>query len=93
MSDCGCAGHYHNGGCSDQNVIFWLGADGKLPKAGIPVKPTAEELSAQQAIIKQRLKLPESARIIIPAWTHDADEPGQVMSDGSCDWPHLVLPP
>lgn len=63
MSDCGCKGRYHNGGCSDQNVIFWLGIDGKLPKAGIPVKPSPEELSAQRLIIKQRLKLPPSARI------------------------------
>jgi hypothetical protein len=91
MSACGCKGHYHNGGCSDQNVIFWLDIDGKLPKAGIPVNPTPEEISAQQAIIKQRLKLPESARIVIPSRLHEADEPGTL--DGSCDWPHLVLPP
>lgn len=93
MSGCGCKGHYHGGGCSDQNVIFWLGLDGKLPKEGIPVNPTDEELSAQQAIAKQRLRLPESARIVIPSRLHEADEPGHVLSDGSHDWPHLVLPP
>lgn len=92
MSDCGCTGHYHNGGCSDQNVVFWLDANGKLPKLGIPVNPTPGEISAQLVIIKQRMKLPESARIIIPARLHEADEPGHVMGDGSCNWPHLVLP-
>jgi hypothetical protein len=64
MSDCGCKGHYHNGGCSDQNVIYWLGLDGKLPKDGIPVEPTPEEISAQEAIIKQRLMLPDAAVIL-----------------------------
>lgn len=64
MTNCGCKGYYHNGGCSDVNVVFWLDADGKLPKSGIPVNPTAEELSAQQAIVKQRLRLPESAEIV-----------------------------
>jgi hypothetical protein len=42
MSDCSCKGHYHNGGCSDQNVIWWRGAP-----HGIPVNPTGEEISEQ----------------------------------------------
>lgn len=46
---CGCEGYYHNGGCSDQNVIFWMDANGKLPKGGIPVNPTDEEIRAQLA--------------------------------------------
>ncbi len=65
---CGCTGHYHNGGCSDQNVIYWLGIDGKLPVAGIPVNPTPEEIAAQDEIVKQRLHLPsEGVRILTPA--------------------------
>ena len=42
MSGCGCKGHYHNGGCSDQNVIFW-----GLGRA--PVNPTEDEITAQKA--------------------------------------------
>ena len=43
MSDCGCKGYYHNGGCSDQNVIWWMGA-----QHGIPVNPTDAELDEQR---------------------------------------------
>jgi len=43
MSDCGCTGYYHSTACSDVNVVYWMDTDGKLPKAGIPVNPTAEE--------------------------------------------------
>jgi hypothetical protein len=68
MSGCGCTGHYHNGGCADQNVIYWLDATGKLPAAGIPVNPTAEEIAAQDEIVKARLGLPsEGVRILTPA--------------------------
>lgn len=30
---------------------------------------------------------------VIPSRTHEADEPSHILSDGACDWPHLVLPP
>jgi hypothetical protein len=43
MSDCGCAGHYHNGGCSDQNPVFWYGAPN-----GAPVNPTPDEIADQR---------------------------------------------
>jgi len=67
-SHCGCTGKYHNGGCSDQNVLYWLDANGKLPAAGIPVNPAAEELAAQEEIIKKRLGLPsDGVRILTPA--------------------------
>ncbi len=66
MSNCGCKGHYHNGGCSDQNVIWWMDENGKLPAAGIPVNPTDAELAAQEAIIKKRLDLPEAASVFGP---------------------------
>ena len=68
MSGCGCTGHYHNGGCSDQNVVFWLDENGKLPKLGIPVNPTESEIETQQKIVKKRLKLPdEGVRILTGA--------------------------
>jgi hypothetical protein len=68
MSDCGCKGYYHNGGCSDVNVIFWLDENSKLPKLGIPVNPTDEEIEAQQSIVKKRLELPsEGVRILTGA--------------------------
>ena len=38
---CGCKGHYHDGGCPDQNVLFW-----DLGRA--PVKPTKNEIRAQE---------------------------------------------
>ena len=67
MADCGCKGRYHNGACSDQNVIYWIGIDGKLPTTGIPVDPTPEEIAAQDEIVKKRLKLPsEGVRILTP---------------------------
>ena len=67
MSDCGCKGYYHSSACSDVNVIYWLNAEGKLPKAGIPVKPTKDEIAAQDEIVKKRLKLPsEGVRILTP---------------------------
>ena len=67
MSGCGCTGYYHSSACSDVNVVYWLDADGKLPKAGIPVHPTAEEYAAQDEIVKKRLKLPsEGVRILRP---------------------------
>lgn len=31
--------------------------------------------------------------IIVESRINEADEPGHVLSDGACDWPHLVLPP
>jgi hypothetical protein len=65
VSGCGCTGHYHNGGCSDQNVIYWMGENGKLPKWGIPVNPTDEEIAAQDAIVKKRLKLPTEGTWIL----------------------------
>jgi hypothetical protein len=61
MSGCGCTGRYHNGGCSDQNVIWWMGEDGKLPSAGIPVDPTEDEIAAQEAINDKRVRLPITA--------------------------------
>jgi len=68
MSGCGCTGKYHNGGCADQNVVYWMDADGKLPKAGIPVNPTPEEIAAQDAIVKKRLGLPDKGvRILTPS--------------------------
>jgi len=67
MSKCGCTGYYHNGGCSDQNVVYWLDENMKLPAKGIPVNPTAEEYAAQDEIVKKRLKLPsEGVRILTP---------------------------
>ena len=67
MSDCGCKGYYHSSACSDQNVILWLDAEGNLPKAGIPVNPTEQEMAAQHEIVKKRLKLPsEGVRILTP---------------------------
>jgi hypothetical protein len=45
VSGCGCTGYYHNGGCSDQNVVWWHG----VPGGQIPVNPTDEEISAQRA--------------------------------------------
>jgi hypothetical protein len=67
MSNCGCKGYYHDRACSDKNVIFWLGLDGKLPKTGIPVNPTEEEIATQNEIVKKRLKLPsEGVRILTP---------------------------
>lgn len=80
MSSCGCTGYYHNGGCSDQNVVYWLDADGKLPKLGIPVNPTAEEYGVQDEIVKKRLKLPsDGVRIFIPSRIHEADEIGHTL--------------
>jgi uracil-DNA glycosylase len=68
MSGCGCTGHYHDGGCSDQNVVYWLGADGRLPACGIPVNPTPEEIAAQDTIVNKRLRLPDAGvRILTPA--------------------------
>jgi len=67
MSGCGCTGYYHGTACSDVNVVYWMDADGKLPKAGILVNPTAEEIAAQYAIVKKRLKLPSNGvRILTP---------------------------
>lgn len=66
MNNCDCQGHYHDSGCSDQNVIFWLDVEGKLPQCGIPVNPTDKEIAAQKEIIKKHLKLHESARILSP---------------------------
>jgi hypothetical protein len=31
--------------------------------------------------------------IIVESRLHESDEPGHTMTDGACDWPHLVLPP
>lgn len=53
MSDCGCKGHYHNGGCSDQNVVWWAGAPHP-----VPVNPTLEEIAAQEARNAERRKWP-----------------------------------
>jgi hypothetical protein len=46
--DCGCTGKYHNGGCSDQNVVFWAGAE------RIPVSPTEAEIAAQRLVLSER---------------------------------------
>jgi hypothetical protein len=67
MSDCGCTGKYHNGACSDVNVIYWLDEHDKLPKIGIPVNPTPEEIAAQYEIVKKRLGMPtKGVRILTP---------------------------
>jgi hypothetical protein len=56
MSDCGCKGHYHNGGCSDQNVIWWRGAP------GIPVNPTQQEIDDQVARLKSAMSAEDQAK-------------------------------
>jgi hypothetical protein len=45
MSDCGCLGKYHWGGCADQNAIFWQGVE----YGRIPVNPTKAEIDEQIA--------------------------------------------
>jgi hypothetical protein len=79
MSGCGCTGYYHNGGCSDQNVVYWLDENMKLPAKGIPVNPTAEEDAAQQEIVKKRLKLPSEGVRIFSSRLHEADEAGHLL--------------
>ncbi len=57
MSGCGCKGHYHNGGCSDQNVIWWAGAP-----HGVPVNPTQQEIDEQVARLKSRMSPEDQAK-------------------------------
>jgi hypothetical protein len=72
VSTCGCTGHYHNGGCSDQNVIFWKDAP-----YGIPVNPTDAEIGDQ--VMRNLMASSEVPGYFGPSFA-------DLLTTGTCYW-------